>query len=328
MMQALFGLLFICNLASANTRTVTVDINSAAYRDTANTTAVWNFTQGRVHPPIVIDQTTGAGVNESNILDPGNGSNGSFEAATYAAFSEGGSTAGNVITINTDTYPVLQFTNFNLASGWTLRGKGSSPLTIKVLGSFTNAGTITCSGDNGENMNANVNVQPQGGTARCGGGAGAAGGYNFAPYNVVGTPAPTGGSGCTVPGCGALSGGAGGQTQLTNSGGGGGGGGYFSAVSGSNGAVGTGNGAGGGSVLDPTFTRVGTAVGGPGGGSGGGGGGYATTGGAASGAGGGAGGGVIIITVVGDITNSGSILANGGNGGTFSSVADRAGGPA
>ncbi|MBK9293882.1 MAG: hypothetical protein IPM57_05470 [Oligoflexia bacterium] len=316
-LSCVFGFLIFLNINIANARTVSVDFNSQTYFDSTNTTAVWNSALGKAHPPIAIDQSTGAGINENNALSLGLGTNGSFEPATYAAFSEGGSTAGNVITINTDTYSVLQFTNFTLASGWTLRGKGSNPLVIKVLGNFTNAGTITCSGDNGESMNTNVAVQPQGGTARCGGGAGGNGGYS-------GLAATQGSSGCTVPVCN-ITGGNGGSTQLTDSGGGGGGGGYYSAVAGSNG-TGTGPGAGGTSELDALMTKIGAASGGPGGGSGGGGGGYSTTTGPASGAGGGAGGGVIILTVGGNFTNSGSVLANGGNGGTFSAGTERAGG--
>jgi hypothetical protein len=128
---------------SAFAGTVTEDFSTSTNFDATNSTAVWNSALKMVHTPIAIDPTTGVGVNENSpVIDVGDGSDGPFNITTYANFSEGGSTAGNVITINTDLKPALNFTDFNLASGWTIKGKGSKALWIKVQGNFVNTGTI------------------------------------------------------------------------------------------------------------------------------------------------------------------------------------------
>jgi hypothetical protein len=44
--------------------TVTEDFSSGYYFDSANSTGVWNLSQRAIHPPIVIDPTYAAGVNE------------------------------------------------------------------------------------------------------------------------------------------------------------------------------------------------------------------------------------------------------------------------
>ncbi len=305
------SLLIFLPVGSASASQIVENFSTSTYSDKANSTGVWNTSLKMIHPQMAVSTTTAIYSEFSPITDVGDGSDGSFDVSTYANFSIGGSTAGNTIIIDTSVHPVLKFTSFNLAPGWVIKGQGANPLWFKVLGTFTNSGTIDCSGGNGSGTTPTTANSPSGGSGKCGGGNGGAGGY-------VGSTAVTGVSGCSLAnGACTVAGGAGGGQAVNNAGGGGGGGGYYSNLAGTNGA-GTGPGAGGTSLLDPYITAFSNLIGGPGGGSGGGGGGYSTTVGASSGAGGGAGGGVIRITCVGDFTNTGYILANGGNGGSES----------
>lgn len=291
---------------------------STRYKDSSTTTAVWNSYFGTIHPPLVIDTNSSDGLDtEDRTLDVGNGSDGAFDIDTYSRFSVGGTTTGQIITIDTDTYPSLQFTYFHLKSGWTLRGQGSNPLWIKVLGTFTNDGTIDCSGSAGDSVSSAVTTNAAGGTGRCGGGNGGQGGSSSAAATAGQSGGSNGGSVLNTGGSASANTNASGTFAK----GGGGGGGYGSLAGSSGGPAGSG-GAAGTCTADNSILKVGTETGGPGGGSGGGGGGAYLFSDAqqSRGGGGGAGGGVIIVTAVGDIVNNGSILATGGAGGGASSA--------
>src|SRR5471030_403589 len=88
------------------------NFTSATYKDSTNTTAVWNLALGQVHPPLVVDLSSSPNAvdNEDLAIDVGDGSDGSFDVTTYTKFSVGGVTPGNVITIDTAAHPYLQLT--------------------------------------------------------------------------------------------------------------------------------------------------------------------------------------------------------------------------
>lgn len=297
--------------------TVSESFTSFAHRDSAGG-MVWNIGLGTLHPPVRVDDwDDGLGAQDTN-FDAGDGRHGAFIPSRYAQFDNDGVVTGGVIEINTNTYSNLQFTVFNLASGYTIRPVGSAPLVIRVLSTVQIDGQINCSGENGASATNDVNAVRAGGSAHCGGGAGGASvAAGVAPAAInQGASAATG-----------TTGGVGGPICLATGGQGGGGGGALvrpvgmggskpdptdgdDSVGGSGGTAGTiapddsfsvdvdgaGAGGGGGSAFDD--------VGDPGN--------------HMSGAGGGAGGGNIRIYAIGDITVSatGSIVANGGNGGS------------
>lgn len=267
---------------------------------------VWNSSLGYLHVPLQVYQFNN-GAYSNRIFSVGDGRHGSFDASRFSEFSEGRDLSGQVIRLNTDTYPELQFTHFHLPSGWTLKPVGSKPLSIQVMGWMLIEGVIDCSGDAGQNFNGDLNNPARGGEGRCGGGDGGDGGslLSVAGSGATGGPVITNGHGPGIDGPT-----VGGAATGTSSGGGGGGSygtGPDQALSG----AGTLPGAGGYYGKDPGFTVIGSGFGG-------GGGDYNSTSAAiewTSGGGGGAGGGTISITAGGAITISGQVLAQGGDGG-------------
>jgi hypothetical protein len=297
----LAGLLLILAPSLGFAAQTSETFSSRATLDTG--TAVWNQFLGMVHPTLEINNYEAAAVPPIPV-DVGDGSDGVFDPTTYANFSVGGVTPGNVITIDTDVHPVLKFTNFILEDPWKIIPVGSKPLIIYSLGDVIIRGEIHCQGGNGT---AAAGATPgTGGTGRCGGKNGGDGG-------AVGGAGQSG-----VDASGAVTGGEGGAF----SGGlatGGGGGGSWNTQSGSSMTAGDGvnssalsGGRGGSNFSDPEFTTLLGAAGG-GGGSGDAG---------AAGGGGGAGGGLVVIHTVRDFilgdpldTTIGYIYANGGDGG-------------
>ncbi|MDZ4675894.1 MAG: hypothetical protein SGI74_00150 [Oligoflexia bacterium] len=292
----LFALLLPQSVSAAQ---IAERFNDTRYHDANTTTAVWNYVLHFIHPQIYVDRSSGSGADNANdLVNIGDGRHGPFNITTFSKFSENGSTSGNIITINTDIYTSLQFTTFDLPTGWTLKGKGSLPLIMRIMGDVVIAGIIDCRGDIGTAGGGSISVVPRGGTGRCGGGSGGNG--SIGATSAVGTSSTAGGAG----------GGAGVDHAADPRGGGGGGG--NSSSGGSNGAGTPAGGVAGVSALDSyldTFTY------GAGSGGGGGGGGGYNTGGFIAGGGGGAGGGIIRLFVGGNVTLTGSILATGGNGG-------------
>ncbi|MCB0412177.1 MAG: hypothetical protein KDD22_06595 [Bdellovibrionales bacterium] len=270
---------------------------------------VLNSVEGKLHPPLFIKGYTGSTADGFR-FSVGNGSDGNFIESRYAEFSTNGDLSGNIIRVNTNTTPQLQFQNFTLASGWTLKPEGSNPLVIRALGTVVIEGRIDCSGDAGGSLIATSSTAVTGGTARCGGGNGGNGATAAIPATSgsLGGTIIVGGAGGGVDGPTA----GGGATHGGVGAGGGGGGGYQARGIGfQNSAAGT-NGGGTGGVrgemaADHAFTVSG-------GGSGGGGGDYSAT---SNGGGGGAGGGIIEIYAVGniDVASTGEMYANGGVGG-------------
>ncbi|MCB9027336.1 MAG: hypothetical protein H6625_13525 [Bdellovibrionaceae bacterium] len=275
-------------------------------QDQSNTELIWNTLDEILLPPIhVRNYVDGLGVKNLDI-DPGDGRHGNFSTSTYSQFSVDNNVSGNLITIDTDAFPSLQFKNFNLASGWTIRPRGSRPLVIKVLGDMAIYGTIDCSGGDGEDLSSDINALAEGGEGICGGGKGGNGG-NILLEAVSG-----------VNGGATVSGGQAGPSTSLLLGQGGGGGGAYGDTFGSNdpkdgddstGGIG---GIKGNHITDDAFAEVG-------GGSGGGGGSVFSdgTGASSNGGGGGGGGGIIDIVVLGNISigNTGKIFAYGGSGG-------------
>jgi hypothetical protein len=298
-MKHLVALLFAFLFSPAvNALQIAERFTDRTHFDANNSTALWNHTLHYVTPLIWLDRTTGGAeaYNAADQVNIGDGRHGIFNTTTFASFSVGGSTPSNVITINTDVFSDLQFTTFDLPSGWILRGSGTRPLIIRIMGNATIAGSIDCSGSAGGAGGGSVSVVPSGGVGRCGGAAGGNGSV---------TTGVSGGNGTSSTVI-ANSRGVGGGNNV-----GGGGGSGNSSSTGSNGAGG--GGAAGSNGLDSyldTFT-YGTTSGGGGGGGGG-----FNTGSSVPGGGGGAGGGIVRFFVGGDVTLTGSILATGGNGGS------------
>lgn len=285
---------------------------------------VWNSALGELHPPLMI---TGwddgvAGVDGPTLYSVGDGRHGSFVASRYSIFDTDGVVSGGVIEVDTDTYPDLQFTDFNLEVGYTIRPIGSAPLVIRSLTNVVVDGVIDCSGEDGLDAVASTTSLIAGGVGRCGGGSG---GASVLPGVAPGVSnqGTSGGTGVT--------GGAGGPIRLATGGQGGGGGGAFikafavmtdhpdpqagdNSIGGAGGAAGllnrddgfvidingAGSGGGGGSAFDDPGDVPNHS----------------------SGAGGGAGGGNIRIYVVGNIVVKsnigavGEIHADGGDGGS------------
>ncbi len=269
----------------------------------------WNTEESRLQPPFQIRNFDDGQVvgNQSLNIDMGNGSDGPFDSSTYWVFDSDHSVVGNVIEIDTDAHQVLQFTSFNLEAGFTIKPIGSHALVIRVMGVLQVAGVIDCSGDDGNDLTTNATLINSGGGARCGGGFGGKGGSSTqsATSGVSGGLNTTGGT-------------AGPSTSLSNGQGGGGGGGYNEPLFGRDPEDGTDNaaaiaGVAGSIFLDRSITVVGGGSGGGGGSS------YLqSTANDSNGGGGGGGGGVIMIYAGGDAQISGSILADGGDGGADS----------
>ncbi|MGE0762152.1 MAG: hypothetical protein AB7N80_02625 [Bdellovibrionales bacterium] len=305
----------------ADAITLSEDFSSNSRQDPPST-LVWNTVLGRLHPPLQVFQYSDGGLQNKN-FSVGSGQHGAFEPSRYAEFSSGGDVSGNIIRLDTSVYQTLELTRFQLDAGWTLQPIGNQPLIVRVLGAVTIAGVIDCSGQNGEDQNGTPTVAPAGGAGRCSGGAGGAGGTTTAnggngsnggpqiPNGVgPGVDGPTAGVGATGTG----SGGGGGGTYVPSRG-----------VSDDSAAgLGATPGAAGFMVADNDFDYEG-------GGFGGGGGSHYNAGAPAqnsAGAGGGGGGGLIWFTAVGDIVIEGSVLADGGDGGTGTSLAGGGGGGA
>lgn len=288
---------------------------------------VWNISLGELHPPLQIEGwNDGAGAN-TTLFSVGDGRHGAFTLSRYAVFDSDGVINGGVIEIDTDDYPNLQFTVFNLEAGYEIRPVGSMPLTIRSQSSVTINGIINCSGDDGSSAIAgSPAVSVSGGSGRCGGARGGASvvanaSVAAANHGVAGGPDITAGQ-------------AGEGDLLAGAAGGGGGGAYSHTVSTGNAgtpnptnaeAVGTVPGVAGTVYRDDSFEDEEFGVG-----SGGGGGsGYDDPGNApdhSSGSGGGAGGGFIQIFSVTTIDITGSVLADGGDGGAVAGTLRGGGG--
>ena len=275
----------------------------------SSSSLVWNVSTQTLHPPLKVNDYFEGSFQDLN-FDIGDAKHGIFNSSTYQDWDNDGDISDKIITVNTDTYPSLEFESFNLLSGWTLQPEGSEPLIIRVQGHVVIDGTIDCSGENGQAVTSDQSQVALGGTARCGGGDGGRGGTDNGVSPVL--PQAGGNGGASVTG-----GSAGSQQAMVDGGDGAGGGGAYSqnltdADNGVRPPASTG-GSKGTNFEDNAFQETG-------GGSGGGGGFYYTgsdTANHSRGGGGGAGGGVIYIYSGGNITLSSSakITANGGEGG-------------
>lgn len=299
----------ICVLLAAGNSfaadTLTESFDSRSQRESGN--LIWNQALGIAHPRVLIlGWDDGGGVTNS-VFEVGDGSHGPFQRSTYTVFDPTANDTDKIVRINTDTYPILNFTKFELDAGWKIIPTGSKPLTIYSLSTVIIHGEIHCQGSNGQAPTGAGRLTPGlGGTSRCGGGAGGNGGERH-----TGVPAVASGVAGFSPNGNITGGNPGTVTVAVTTGSGGGGGGAFSdepvPTSGRNGAGGNAiGGSAGTNFIDHAFTEIAGAAGG-GGGSGSS---------AEAGAGGGAGGGAVIIHAVGDITlgTNGFIFAQGGNG--------------
>jgi hypothetical protein len=316
----------ICRLASALiliilsgrafATTVTESFTSNANKGSG--AMVWNIARQELHPPLLVTGYDRGSGSESYPFSVGDGSLGAFTAEAHYRALSCATVTGSEISINTDACQDLQFTVFHLQSGWTIRPVGSKPLRIRSHSSVRVDGIIDCSGDNGTAATSSVITSVDGAIGRCGGGSG---GTSVLP-NVAPAAVNRGEAGGAL-----VTGGGGGLVQSATGGVGGGGGGSYVK-----------NFAGGSDSPDATGGRNDSAVAQAnvgsnhrddafdddidGAGSGGGGGsGYelGMSAGNSSGASGGAGGGSILIYAVGDVNIVGSILADGGNGGSVTS---------
>lgn len=289
-------LFFFSSLAHA--RSLTVDFQTLDYYSSSST-AVWNIVSQKAHLPFYITTpTVRTSIPTGGTISIGTGADGAFNVDTYVSFDVNQGATPNEVTL--DTSRTYQFTTFVLPTGVTLRGQGSIPLEIYVLGDVTIDGTIDLSGGDGDAIDSDTSASPQGGTACCGGTVGGSGG-NATTAATAGMGAATGGGG---------SGGA-----APNGGGG--------AGHGSDGSSGVGPTSGGqsyGTVYVTTLL----------GGSGGGGGGEYLSGTAlqnGAGGGGGGGGGAVLISSGGNLTISatGLIDVTGGAGGKTADLSRLAG---
>lgn len=273
-----------------------------------SSSAVWNQALGKIHPSLrVMNFKSGFTPLDFGV---GDGSDGAFEPATYAQFSQNGDVTGQIIRLDTSLHPTLQVTRFELAAGWVLEPIGAAPLVIESLSDVIIEGEIRCQGANGTNSSGTT--PGLGGIGRCGGTDGGDGGAATQNGGSANDPDTL------------VTGGNGGEALATSYVGGGGGGSWSSTSLPQNGVNGSGtSGRKGDSHSDPEFLyKLGS-------GGGGGGSGSDTT----AGAGGGGGGGVVIIHAVGDLnfgslTNSttGFIYVNGGDGGNANTLAGPGGG--
>lgn len=266
-------------------------------------TGVFNRALGRLHSPLrAEDWDAGSGASSID-FSVGDGRHGTFGPATYLNFNSGSYNGDNVIRIDTDQYPELEFTAFELRAPWVIRPIGSRPLVIRSQSTVKIEGRIDCNGEDGTPASTVPGATPSGGLGRCGGSNGGSGGSATSPATNGASPM-------------GHVGGAGGAGLNEGDGGGGGAGmditqpafGGLDVIDvGAGGIAGT-------NAIDPAFAIEGGGAGG------GGGSGYFNAGepGAhASGAGGGAGGGIILIYAAGDLTiaATGVIEALGGKGG-------------
>ena len=295
--------LFLTQVLAAQTLTLET-FSSSTHFDSASSTGIWNLVEERIELPRIIDRDDDGGEDET--INLGDGSDGEFSPATFAAFDTNAGATPTTVTL--DSSRVYQFTTFSLPSGYSLFGTGSSPLRIRVQGSVSVGGTIDLSGSDGENSGSPGTVS-DGGTGTCGGQNGGDGGHTSGD-------AEDGGDGNTATSVGGGTGGSDNATASDNYAPSGGGGGHSAAGSdGGNGSGGSApltKGVGGSSYGDVYLSTLY-------GGSGGGGGGQSVSisGPLGSGGGGGAGGGALLITGGSDITveSGASITVSGGDGG-------------
>lgn len=273
----------------------------------------YNLALGSFHPFQRLEGwNAGSGPQVSPFLEVGDGSLGEFGPSTFSDF---GDIQGSTITINTDQHYPVQVTSFYLPLGWTLRGEGTNPLDIRSQSDIIVLGIIDCSGEAGEEMNADNSISAQGGQSHCGKGQGGRGGSTLleAANGSAGGSSLVGGRGANTANLapaadnvGATGGGGGGAYRQTGT----------PAEDGydSNEVTWVSKGS---NFPDNAFSETG-------GGSGGGGGSVyfdpADLANHSSGGGGGAGGGAIFLSAVRDIEIRGSVLAKGGNGGGTSST--------
>jgi hypothetical protein len=261
-------------------------------------TAIVNTELGAVHPTLqVMNFKAGFSPREFSI---GQGEHGPFELSTYANFSINQDLSGNIIRLDTDLYPILKVTRFQLDVGWTLEPIGSNPLIIESLTDVIIEGEIWCQGRDGSSaVNATKGL---GGEGRCGGANGGDGG----------SPMQNGNSGLNINSD--VTGGNLGNFTGGAAVGGGGGGSWNTTSNANNGAnVNGGGGQAGLSLADPEFLNTFGGAGGGGGSS------TATE----AGGGGGGGGGTVIIYALRNFnlgtsptSLTGFIRAHGGNGGS------------
>lgn len=301
-------ILFLFTLVSLKSQANVIVENFTSQQQKNSSTAIWNQALGVIHPTLLVkDFQAPAGPVTSLAFDVGDGIDGAFDSTTYSNF---GSVAGFLITIDALVHPVLNVTKFQLDTGYTLKTI-NGPLVIHSLSSVIIDGVIDCNGQDGFPAVAAIGGNP--GLGKCAGLNGGRGG-NASQSGFSGAP--------TV---GLVSGGGGGIfSSVAAPGSGGGGGGAYAGNPGGSGLNSTpannagGSGGNGAAGADHQFSII---SGSPGGG---GGSGSSTQG----GGGGGAGGGIIIIHAVGDviINATGAILALGGNGGAANSGGGGGGG--
>ena len=268
------------------------------------TQATTNIKAGALQAPLQVDGwVDGANAAAVTKFSVGDGHHGSFNNTTYLNFDNGTYANDQVIHINTDDYPDLQFTDFTLDAGWTIRPVGMKALVIRSLSTIvvSSGGVINCDGDAGTAMSATLATAASGGAAHCGGLQGGAGGATSSSARSGGAPAAYPAL-AGQPGASASVGGGGGA-GLSNS---------TNTADGGNNSAGAQVSTAGSPWSDNQFLYN---VGG-GGGAGG------TIGSTSNGAGGGAGGGSIYLYAVGNITVAGSVHANGGAGGSGAGSAD------
>jgi hypothetical protein len=290
----------------ARAETVVISLGDPANVEAG--TAIVNTAAARAEPPLQVDQWDDGspGGFRASPIAVGRGRHGKLDATTLPNFHDGIYSGDGVININTDLFPVLEFTDVHVPAGFVIRPVGSRALVMQSLGHVRIDGVINCSGDDGSNASADITRTPAGGRGRCGGRDGGRGGSS----TVLATAGLT-----EVAG---LEGGAGSGGSASEIGkGNGGGGGSGLTLTGQQASPGK-NFAGGN--LGNAGVSPNSLFSAPGAGAGGGGGESYTLGGAtpSSGAGGGGGGGYVEIYAVGDIIVTGSVLLNGGDGGDVS----------
>ncbi len=268
--------------------TLTEDFSSMNYFDSSST-GDWNAALGLARAGLDVDTTAG-----DQVMDIGNGANGTCNYTTNTTIASG-------------TY---NCTTLTIGGGVTVSVSGTSSLVFKVLGDVTITGELNVTGPNGT-PDAVV-------AGPLAGGVGVAGGYNGGSSTdqlLAGNNGADGGTGAGVSGTAGDDGGVSGRGGC----GGGGGAGHAgaSATAGANGLFAFGGvagtlGAAGADYGDQQNFTTAAILGGAGGASGS----ASDRGGTQKpGGGGGAGGGVIHIAAGNDITVTGNIFANGGDGG-------------